>query len=48
MEKTSVKSKLKGEQASLLTRYLNSYREGRLPGKPQDKPKSAPSGAGAR
>ena len=48
MEKMSVKSKLKGEQASLLTRYLDAYRAGRLPGKPQDKAKSAPSGTAAR
>ena len=44
----NVKSKLKGEEASLLTRYLGAYRAGRLPGKPQDEPKSAPSGAAAR
>ena len=48
MEKMSVKSKLKGEQASLLTRYLDAYRAGRLPGKPQDKAKSAPRGTAAR
>ena len=46
MEKMSVKSKLKGEQAGLLARYLDAYRAGRLAGKPQDKPKSTPSGAG--
>jgi len=40
MEKMNKKSKLKGEQPSLLTRYLDAYRAGRLPGKPQDKPKS--------
>jgi len=40
MEKMSKKSKLTEEQASLLARYLDVYRAGRLPGKPQDKPKS--------
>ena len=48
MEKMNKKSKLKGEQAGLLTRYLDAYRAGRLPGKPQDKPKSTPSGTAAR
>jgi hypothetical protein len=48
MEKMSVKSKLSEEQAGLLTRYLEAYRGGQLPGKPQDKPKRAPSGAGGR
>jgi hypothetical protein len=48
MEKMSEKSKLKEEQASLLTRYLAAYRAGRLSGKPQDKPKSTPSGTAAR
>jgi hypothetical protein len=32
------KSKLKAEQATLLNRYLDAYRAGRLPGKPEDKP----------
>ncbi len=41
MEKMNKKSKLKEEQARLLTRYLESYRAGGLPGKPQDKPKQA-------
>jgi hypothetical protein len=45
MEKMNKKSKLKEEQASLLTRYLDAYRAGQLPGKPQDKPKSTLSGA---
>jgi len=40
MEKMSKKSKLKGGQPELLTRYLDAYRAGRLVGKPQDKPKS--------
>lgn len=40
MEKMNKKSKLKEEQASLLTRYLDAYRAGQLAGKPQDKPKS--------
>jgi len=48
MEKMSKKSKLKGEQASLLTRYLDDYRAGRLVGKPQDKLKSTSRGAAAR
>ena len=38
MEKMNKKSKLKGAPASLLNRYLDAYRAGRLPGKPQDKP----------
>ena len=37
MGKMNKKSKLKGEQADLLGRYLDQYREGRLPGKPQGK-----------
>ena len=41
MEKMNKKSKLKEEPASLLTRYLDAYRAGQLPGKPQDKPKSS-------
>jgi len=40
MEKMSKKSKLKADQARVLTRYLDGYRAGRLPGKPQDKPRS--------
>jgi ferrous iron transport protein A len=40
MEKMNKKSKLKEDQASLLTRYLDAYRAGHLPGTPQDKPKS--------
>ena len=48
MEKMNKKSKLKGEPASLLTRYLEDYRAGRLAGKPQDKPKPTVSGAAAR
>jgi len=35
MEKMSRKSNLKADQASLLTRYLDAYRAGLLPGKPQ-------------
>lgn len=35
MEKMNRKSKLKPEQASLLNRYLDDYRAGRLPGKPE-------------
>ena len=38
MEKMNQKSKLKGEPASLLARYLDAYRAGRLTGKPEDKP----------
>ena len=37
MEKMNAKSKLKAAQAELLNRYLDTYRTGRLPGKPQDK-----------
>lgn len=48
MVKMNQKSKLKGEPASLLGRYLNTYRAGQLPGKPQDKPERTPSGAGVR
>ena len=48
MEKMNKKSKLKEEPAGLLTRYLNTYRAGQLPGKPQDKPKSTPSGTAVR
>jgi hypothetical protein len=46
MKKMNKKSKLKEEQASLVTRYLDAYRAGLLTGKPQDKPKSTPSGSG--
>lgn len=45
MEKMNQKSKLKEDQASLLARYLEAYRASLLPGKPQDKPKSTPSGS---
>ncbi len=48
MEKMNKKSKLKEDQAGLLTRYLDAYRAGQLPGKPQDKPKSTLSGTAAR
>ena len=48
MEKMNKKSKLKGEQASLLNRYLDLYRAGRLPGKPQDKLKLTAGGTAAR
>lgn len=44
MEKMNKKSKLKEEQANLLARYLDAYRAGQLPGKPQDKLKSTQSG----
>ena len=44
MDKMNKKSKLKEEQAVLLTRYLDAYRAGELPGKPQDKPKRASGG----
>ena len=36
MGKMDRKSKLKPDQASLLNRYLDSYRAGRLAGKPGD------------
>lgn len=39
MEKMNNKSKLKAEQSSLLNRYLDAYRAGQLPGKPEAKPK---------
>ena len=48
MEKMNKKSKLKGEQPDLLTRYLDAYRAGGLAGKPQDKPKSNLRGDAAR
>jgi cytochrome c553 len=35
MENMNRKSKLKPEQARLLNRYLDDYRAGRLPGKPE-------------
>lgn len=38
MEKMKRKSKLKPKQAELLDRYLDAYRAGRLPGKPEAKP----------
>lgn len=39
MEKMNKKSKLNAEQSSLLNRYLDVYRAGGLPGKPEDKTK---------
>lgn len=48
MEKMNKKSKLKEDQARLLTRYLDAYRAGRLPGKPEQEPKPAPRGGGGR
>ncbi len=45
MEKMKKKSKLKDEQASLLNRYLDAYRAGRLPGKPEEQVKPAQKGA---
>jgi hypothetical protein len=41
MEKMNRKSKLNGEQAGLLARYLDVYRAGRIDGKPQNRPKSS-------
>lgn len=38
MRKMNKASKLTEEQARLLTKYLDFYRAGRLPGRPQDKP----------
>jgi hypothetical protein len=38
MDSMNRKSKLKPDQGELLIRYLDSYRAGELPGKPQDKP----------
>ena len=35
MEKMNKKSKFKPAQASLLNRYLDAYRAGRVPGKPE-------------
>jgi len=37
MEKMNKKSKLKPAQAELLNHYLDSYRAGQLPGKPEAK-----------
>ncbi len=37
MEKMSKKAKLKPEPAGLLNRYLDAYRAGQLPGKPESK-----------
>lgn len=46
MEKMEKKSKLDADQRAQLHRYLDAYRAGRLPGKPQDEPKRKPrSGA---
>ncbi len=39
MAAMSRKSKLNHDQQELLLRYLDAYRAGKLPGKPQDKPK---------
>ena len=38
MDKMKKKSKLKSGPGELLTRYLEAYRAGRLPGKPEAKP----------
>ena len=48
MEKMNKKSKLKGEQVSVLGQYLDAYRAGRLPGKPEHEPKPAQRGGGGR
>ncbi|MBL9139109.1 MAG: hypothetical protein JNK85_24795 [Verrucomicrobiales bacterium] len=40
MDKMNRKSKLKEKQAQLLNRYLDLYRAGGLPGKPEDKPRA--------
>jgi hypothetical protein len=40
MRMMNKKSKLNEEQIKFLTQYLDAYRAGQLPGKPQDKPKS--------
>jgi hypothetical protein len=37
------KSKLKPPQADLLSRYLDAYRAGQLPGKPQDRSPKLPT-----
>ena len=37
MEKMNRKSRLKPDQAALLNRYLDAYRRGDLPGKPEDR-----------
>ena len=42
MIKMDQKSKLNTRQADLLKTYLDAYRAGQLPGKPQDKPPKAP------
>jgi hypothetical protein len=39
MAKMTRKSKLKPDQAALLDRYLDAYRAGGLPGKPEDRPR---------
>lgn len=38
MQKMNRKSKLKTSQADLLKAYLDAYRAGHLPGKPEDRP----------
>ena len=48
MGKMNKKSKLKADQASLLTRYLDAYRAGALPGRPQDRPESTMGDAAVR
>jgi hypothetical protein len=42
MDKMERKAKLKPDQATLLRRYLDAFRAGRLPGKLEDEPKNAP------
>ena len=46
MEKMEKKSKLNADQRTQLHRYLDAYRAGRLPGKPQDEPKPRPNPPG--
>ncbi len=41
MEKMNKKAKLKPDQATLLTRYLETYRAGKLGGKPEAVPAGA-------
>ena len=48
MQKMTQKSKLNRRQADLLNLYLDAYRAGRLPGKPEDKPEAKQGVAGRR
>ena len=48
MDKMNQKSKLKSDQADLLKRYLDAYRAGQVPGKPEDRPRVSRGETGSR